>query len=128
MAWLAQRTDKTTITTLLRVSWEAVARIVATVVADQLDDARLDDLYRIGVDEVSYRKVILSFSVDHGCDLGGRVEDGVFDAARPGFRSGFGRVGSLWKSDLLARRRLGVAGVLETGGALVSKRVGELSA
>jgi len=25
--------------------------------------------------------VILSFVVDHGCDLGGRVEDGVADAA-----------------------------------------------
>jgi len=53
VAWLAQRTDKTTITRLLRVSWEAVARIVVTVVAEQLDEARLNDLYRIGVDEVS---------------------------------------------------------------------------
>ena len=56
VAWLAQRTDKTTITKLLRVSWEAVAKIVTDVVADTLDDARLDDLHRIGVDEVSYRK------------------------------------------------------------------------
>jgi len=70
VAWLAQRTDKTTITTLLRVSWEAVARIVATVVADQLDDARLDDLYRIGVDEVSYRKGhrYLTVVADHDRD------------------------------------------------------------
>ena len=56
VAWLAQRTDKTTITRLLRVSWEAVAKIVTSVVAEQLDTARLDGLYRIGVDEVSYRK------------------------------------------------------------------------
>jgi len=56
VAWLAQRTDKTTITRLLRCSWEAVARIVVVVVEDGVDDARLDDLYRIGVDEVSYRK------------------------------------------------------------------------
>jgi transposase len=55
VAYLAQRTDKTTITRLLRVSWEAVAAIVAVVVAEHLDDARLDRLYRIGVDEVSYR-------------------------------------------------------------------------
>jgi transposase len=56
VAWLAQRVDKTTITKLLRVSWEAVAKIVIDVVAEAIDDARLNDLYRIGVDEVSYRK------------------------------------------------------------------------
>lgn len=56
VAWLAQRMDKTAITRLLRCSWEAVANIVVRVVADQLDDARLDEVYRIGVDEVSYRK------------------------------------------------------------------------
>ncbi|MGH9003517.1 MAG: ISL3 family transposase, partial [Acidimicrobiia bacterium] len=56
VAWLAQRTDKTTITRLLRVSWEAVARIVIVVVAEEINDARLDELYRIGVDEVSHRK------------------------------------------------------------------------
>ena len=54
IAWLAQRTDKTTITRLLRVSWEAVAQIVTSVVAEQLDTARLEGLYRTGVDEVSY--------------------------------------------------------------------------
>jgi transposase len=70
VAWLAQRTDKTTITKLLRVSWEAVARIVVSVVADQLDDARLDELYRIGVDEVSYRKGhrYLTVVADHDRD------------------------------------------------------------
>ena len=56
VCWLAQRVDKTTTTRLLRVSWEAVAKIVADVVADTIDDDRLNDLYRIGVDEVSYRK------------------------------------------------------------------------
>jgi transposase len=56
VAYLAQRTDKTTITRLLRCSWEAVAAIVTRVVADHLDDARLEGLYRIGIDEVSYRK------------------------------------------------------------------------
>jgi transposase len=70
VAWLAQRTDKTTITKLLRVSWEAVAAIVASVVAEQLDDARLDELYRIGVDEVSYRKGhrYLTVVADHDRD------------------------------------------------------------
>ena len=56
VAWLAQRTDKTTITKLLRISWEAVAKIVIDVVAEAINDTRLENLYRIGVDEVSYRK------------------------------------------------------------------------
>ena len=55
VAWLAQHTDKTTITKLLRTSWETVAGIVNRVVAEHLDTRRLEDLYRIGVDEVSYR-------------------------------------------------------------------------
>ena len=53
VAWLAQRTDKTTITTLLRVSWEAVAKIVVDVVHDELDVTRFEGLKRIGVDEVA---------------------------------------------------------------------------
>jgi transposase len=67
VAWLAQRTDKTTITKLLRVSWEAVAKIVIDVVAEAIDDTRLDELYRIGVDEVSYRRGhrYLSVVADH---------------------------------------------------------------
>ena len=56
VAFMAQRMDKTTVARLLRVSWEAVARAVVRVVADQIDDGRLDELYRIGVDEISYRK------------------------------------------------------------------------
>lgn len=56
VAFMAQRMDKTTITKLLRISWESVAKIVQAVVPEHLDPARLDGLYRIGVDEVSYRK------------------------------------------------------------------------
>ncbi len=56
VAWLAQRVDKTTITRLLRVSWEAVAKIVMDVVGDVLDERRFEGLTRLGVDEVSYRK------------------------------------------------------------------------
>ena len=70
VAWLAQHTDKTTITKLLRISWEAVAKIVIDVVAEAIDDARLEDLYRIGVDEVSYRKGhrFLTVVADHDRD------------------------------------------------------------
>jgi transposase len=70
VAWLAQHVDKTTITKLLRVSWEAVAKIVIDVVADTIDDTRLEELYRIGVDEVSYRKGhrYLTVVADHDRD------------------------------------------------------------
>lgn len=56
VAWLAQRTDKTTITRLCRINWRTVGAIIQRVVADQIDDTRLDGLYDIGIDEVSYRK------------------------------------------------------------------------
>lgn len=55
VAWLAQRTDKTTVSTLLRCSWDAVSNIIARVVADHLDEQRMHGLYRIGVDEICYR-------------------------------------------------------------------------
>jgi hypothetical protein len=42
VASLAQRTDTTTITRLLRCAWEAVAAITVRVVATHLDDARLE--------------------------------------------------------------------------------------
>jgi transposase len=69
-AWLAQKVDKTTITKLLRVSWEAVAKIVVDVVAEAIDDTRMEELYRIGVDEVSYRKGhrYLTVVADHDRD------------------------------------------------------------
>jgi transposase len=73
VAWLAQRVDKTTITRLLRVSWEAVAKIVTDVVGDVLDDSRFEGLTRLGVDEVSFRKGhrYLTVVADH--DHEGRI-------------------------------------------------------
>lgn len=56
VAWLATRTDKTAITRLVRISWRAVGRICERVVADTLDPHRLDDLFEIGVDEISWRR------------------------------------------------------------------------
>jgi transposase len=56
VAWLVQRADKTTTATLLRCSWEAVDHIVRRVVDDHLDTDRLDALYWVGVDEISYRR------------------------------------------------------------------------
>ena len=56
IAYLATRTDKTTITRLQRIDWHTVGRICARVVADSLDQDRLDALVTIGVDEVSWKK------------------------------------------------------------------------
>jgi transposase len=66
-AWLAQRTDKTAVARFLRCSWRAVDDIVTRVVADHLDERRLDDLYRIGVDEISWRRghCYLTLVADH---------------------------------------------------------------
>lgn len=73
VGWLAQRCDKTTISRLMRCSWETVAGIVVRVVDEHLDTDRLEGLLRIGVDEVSYRKGhrYLTVVADH--DQGGRV-------------------------------------------------------
>ena len=56
VAWLATRTDKTAITRLVRVTWRTVGRIIGRVVGDELDPGRLDNLFVIGVDEISWRK------------------------------------------------------------------------
>ena len=56
VAFLAQQMAKTPITGLLRIGWDTVGAIVARVVADRLDEQRLDGLVMIGVDEISYRK------------------------------------------------------------------------
>lgn len=55
VAWLATRTDKTTITRMLRINWRTVGRIIERVCDDELDPARLQDLYEIGIDEVAWR-------------------------------------------------------------------------
>jgi transposase len=53
--WLAQRTDRTSVATLMRCSWEAVTAIINRGVTELLDARRLEALYRIGVDEICYR-------------------------------------------------------------------------
>lgn len=56
VAWLATRMDKTAICRLVRINWRTVGRIIERVVADELDPHRLDGLFEIGVDEISWRK------------------------------------------------------------------------
>jgi transposase len=67
LAWLATRMDKTAIARLCRVSWRTVGRACQRVVAAELDPDRLDGLFRIGVDEISWRKhhKYLTLVVDH---------------------------------------------------------------
>lgn len=66
-AALAQRTDKTTVTRMMRVSWATVGRIIERVVARLAPADRLDGLKRIGLDELSYRRhhEYLTIVTDH---------------------------------------------------------------
>jgi transposase len=70
IAWCAQRMDKTAASRLLRVSWASVARAVVRVVDSELDPSRMNELFRIGVDEVSWRKGhrYLTVVADHDRD------------------------------------------------------------
>lgn len=56
VAWLATKTDKTTISAFARTSWRTVGAICERVAADVLDPDRLSGLVDIGVDEISWRK------------------------------------------------------------------------
>jgi len=66
-AWLAQQMAKAPIAGLLRIAWDSVGRIVQRVVAERLDEERLQGLLAIGVDEISYRRHhrYLTSVVDH---------------------------------------------------------------
>ncbi len=66
-AYLAQITDKSTVTKMMGVAWRTVGRIVARVVERRIDASRLENLRAIGVDEFSYRKRhhYLTVVVDH---------------------------------------------------------------
>ena len=56
VAWLAQQMAFASITRLLRVGWRTIGPIVARVVADHLDERRLEGLVCVGVDEISFRR------------------------------------------------------------------------
>lgn len=56
VAWLAREMNKTAVTRLMHIAWVTVGRIIQRVVGRKLDPKRLDDLYVMGLDEVSYRK------------------------------------------------------------------------
>jgi transposase len=56
VAFCAQQMPKSQVQALLRVGWDTVGRIIARVVADHLDERRLEGLVRIGCDEICYRR------------------------------------------------------------------------
>jgi transposase len=56
VAWLAREMNKTAVAALAKISWPTVGTIIRRFVERAIDKKRLDDLFVIGVDEVSYRK------------------------------------------------------------------------
>lgn len=56
VTWLAQRSDKTAISTMLRISWRAVGRIIERVVARRRAPIDWTKVTAIAVDELSFRK------------------------------------------------------------------------
>jgi len=56
VGWLATTMDKTAVCRLVRIDWDTVGRIITRVMDDGLDPDRLEGLFEIGVDEVSWRK------------------------------------------------------------------------
>ena len=67
VAYLAQKTDKTTIVDTMRVAWRTVGSIVARVVDRFRPGDALDGLTHVGVDELSYRKhhQYITVVIDH---------------------------------------------------------------
>jgi transposase len=93
VSWLATRTDKSTIKRMLRIDWDTVGRIIKRVCDDELDPARLDALYEIGIDEVSWKRQhnYLTLVADHhrrqivwGCEGKGQAAaDALFSELDP---------------------------------------------
>jgi transposase len=93
VAWLATKTDKTTVCRLVRIDWATVGRIIERVADDAVDRDHLSDLFEISVDEVAWRKGhrYLTLVGDHrtgkvvwGCDGKGQAAaDQFFDALDP---------------------------------------------
>lgn len=67
VAYLAQRTDQSSVSSSMRIAWRTVGSIVERVVGRRRDGDLLDDLECIGVDELSYRRhhEYVTVVVDH---------------------------------------------------------------
>jgi transposase len=78
VAYLAQHSNKTVVADLMRVAWPTVGNVAERVVRRHLPDDLFDDLRRIGVDELSYRRhhEYITIVIDH--------DNGRVIWARPG--------------------------------------------
>jgi transposase len=56
VAWLAREMNKTAVAALAKISWPTVGTIIQRFVERTIDKRRLDGLFVVGLDEVSYRK------------------------------------------------------------------------
>lgn len=56
VGWLATTMDKTALCRLTRIDWRSVGRIIERVMEANLNPKRLENLFVIGVDEVSWKK------------------------------------------------------------------------
>ena len=67
VAYLAQGADKTTLSTLMRISWHTVGAILTRVLPRHRDADPLGGLTHIGIDELSYRRhhEYVTVIVDH---------------------------------------------------------------
>lgn len=67
---LAQQLNQTAVAELTGIAWVTVGRIAERLVAEKLHEDRFEDLRRIGVDEISYRRhhKYLTVVVDHDRD------------------------------------------------------------
>jgi transposase len=95
VAVMAQKTDKTTVTGLMRIAWYTVGRIIERATRRLGGDplARLHGLRRIGIDELSYEKhhkyVTVVTDHDRGCVVwvapgrSAATLDAFFDALGP---------------------------------------------
>ncbi len=76
VAFLAQLTNQTAVSSLMGIAWSTVGNIISRVVGEKLDPTRFDNLKNIGVDEFSYRKRhrYITTVVDHdrGCVIWAR--------------------------------------------------------
>jgi transposase len=67
VAYLAQRADKTTLSTLMRIGWRTVGAIIERVLPRHRSADPLEGLTHIGIDELSYRRhhEYVTVIVDH---------------------------------------------------------------
>lgn len=67
VGYLAQRSDKTTVSSIMRIAWDTVGSIIQRVVGRHRDGDPLERLTQIGVDELSYRRhhEYITVVVDH---------------------------------------------------------------